>query len=84
VFGLPGDRENIVMIDATHSDMCKFDNQSVHDQDNFELVRGNLEDLYKEALAKSESVGIPSRTAAISESDLEQRLSELGPVASLP
>jgi hypothetical protein len=64
--------------------MCRFDIQSVQDRDNFELVRGNLEDLYEEALGKSESVDILSGATAISENDLELRLSKLGPVSSLP
>ena len=48
-FGLPGDRENIVKLDADHRDVCRFDT-SEHDQDNYELVRGNVKDIYKNAL----------------------------------
>jgi hypothetical protein len=48
-FGLPGDRENIVKLDADHGDVCRFDT-SKHDQDNYELVRGNIKDIYKNAL----------------------------------
>jgi hypothetical protein len=36
-FGLPGDKENIVMLNANHSNMCRFDD-SQEDQDNFKLV----------------------------------------------
>jgi hypothetical protein len=58
-FGLPGDRENVVKLNADHSGVCKFGpNQT--DQDNFELVRGNIRDLYKNALKKSELSAIPS------------------------
>src|SRR5438270_129989 len=39
--------------------MCRFD-ESKLDQDNFKLVRNNVEDLYKEALKRGESVNIPS------------------------
>jgi hypothetical protein len=63
--------------------MCKFDNQSVQDLDNFELVRGNLEDLYEAALANCESVGVSSKNA-IDDTALELRLSKLRAVPSLP
>ncbi|ORY62089.1 uncharacterized protein BCR38DRAFT_525152 [Pseudomassariella vexata] len=47
--GLPGDRENIVKLNADHRGVCKFgDNQT--DQDNFELVRSNIEEIYQAAL----------------------------------
>ena len=51
-FGLPGDRENIVRLDARHSDMCRFD-QSQHDQDNLKLVISNIEDLYDDSMKRS-------------------------------
>ncbi len=54
-FGLPGDRENIVMLNASHYDMCRF-NESKQDQDNFKLVRSNIEDLYQHALLKRSNV----------------------------
>lgn len=57
MFGLPGDRENIVRLDASHSDMCRFD-QSKRDQDNFKLVWSNVEDLYEDALKRGESISI--------------------------
>jgi len=46
-FGLPGDRENIVKLDADHGDICRFDT-SEHDQDNYELVRGKHEGYIQE------------------------------------
>jgi hypothetical protein len=52
-FGMPGDRENVVKLNADYSGVCKF-GPSNKDQDNFKLVRGNIKDLYKIALKKSE------------------------------
>ncbi|KAK1762400.1 hypothetical protein QBC33DRAFT_623724 [Phialemonium atrogriseum] len=48
-FGLPGDRENVVKLNADHGDVCKF-GESQTDQDNFELVQSNIQDMYKNAL----------------------------------
>ncbi|CAM1505036.1 Fc.00g106730.m01.CDS01 [Cosmosporella sp. VM-42] len=48
-FGLPGKNENVVALQATHGRVCKF-GSSQRDQDNFEFVRGNIEDLYEKAL----------------------------------
>jgi hypothetical protein len=56
---MPGDRENIVRLNADHSGVCKFD-QSQIDQDNFELVRSNIKDLYKNALKIGELGTLPS------------------------
>jgi hypothetical protein len=50
-FGLSGGRENIVKLDARHSDLCRFDE---NDDDNLCLVISNIEDLYEDALAKCE------------------------------
>ncbi|KAI1774882.1 TPR-like protein [Hypoxylon cercidicola] len=50
--GLPGDRENIVKLDADHHGVCKF-GESQTDQDNLKLVQANLKDLYKNALKNS-------------------------------
>jgi hypothetical protein len=46
---MPGDYENVVKLNADHSGVCKF-GSSLEDQDNFKLVRGNIKDLYKNAL----------------------------------
>ena len=54
IFGIPGDREAIIEIKATHSDICRFD-KSEYDKDLYKLVRGNVEDLYEKALKKGES-----------------------------
>lgn len=40
-------------LNADHSGVCKF-GQSQTDQDNFELVRCNIEDLYEKALKHGE------------------------------
>jgi hypothetical protein len=50
---MPGDHENVVKLNADHSGVCKF-GPSLVDQDNFKLVRGNIRDLYKKAVRKSE------------------------------
>ena len=55
IFGLPGHRENIVRLSASHSDMCRFDANDQRDKDNLEIVLSNLEDLYDEALKSCES-----------------------------
>ncbi|KAI9367173.1 hypothetical protein BJX61DRAFT_547746 [Aspergillus egyptiacus] len=47
--GLPGNIENIVMLAADHSNICKFDEGRV-DRNNYKLVKGNLEELYEKAL----------------------------------
>ncbi|KAI1392353.1 uncharacterized protein F4822DRAFT_436211 [Hypoxylon trugodes] len=49
--GLPGDRENIIKLDADHIGVCKF-GTSQTDLDNLKLVRANLRDMYKEVLKK--------------------------------
>ncbi|KAJ5771963.1 hypothetical protein N7520_002492 [Penicillium odoratum] len=50
-FNLPGDRENIVMLIADHSTVCKF-GPSQPDQDNLERVLSNIVDIYEAALKK--------------------------------
>lgn len=47
--GLPGNRENVVSLDADHSSICKF-GVSVTDKDNLETVLGNIQDLAENAL----------------------------------
>jgi hypothetical protein len=81
VFGLPGDRENIVRLNATHSDMCRFDD-SQQDQDNFKLVANNLEELYEDALQKCESVRnmlLPGHSPVSADENLMSRLALLSP-----
>lgn len=57
-FGMPGDRENVVKLNANHSNVCKF-GPSQTDQDNFKLVRSNIGDLYRNALKKCELSTLP-------------------------
>ena len=59
-FGLSGTRENIVELNADHSNLCCYDG-SMQDQDNFKLVANNIQDLYKDALKRGESVELSSR-----------------------
>ena len=61
-FGLSGERENIVKLDARHSDLCRFD-EIQHDRDNFRLVSSNIEDLYGDALKRCESINVPLLSA---------------------
>ena len=56
--GMPGDHENVVKLKADHSRVCKF-GSTLEDQDNFKLVQGNIRDLYKDALRKSELNALP-------------------------
>ncbi|KAI0448300.1 hypothetical protein F5B21DRAFT_155524 [Xylaria acuta] len=48
-FGLPGNRENVVSLEADHSGVCKFGDGET-DRDNFEYVLGNIRDLVENAL----------------------------------
>lgn len=52
--GMPGDRENVVKLNADHSGICKF-GASQADQDNLEFVQFNIKDIYKKALQKPAS-----------------------------
>ncbi|KAI9685704.1 MAG: hypothetical protein M1822_004264 [Bathelium mastoideum] len=74
IFGVPSDKENIVKLTADHSNLCRFD-LSEKDQDNYKLVRGNIEDLYESALKKGEFITLPSSP----EGNLEQRMAALRP-----
>lgn len=51
--GMPGDRENVVKLNASHGNMCKFGTGTT-DQDNLKLVLSNIRDLYKNALKSRE------------------------------
>ncbi|ETS73696.1 hypothetical protein PFICI_14642 [Pestalotiopsis fici W106-1] len=48
-FGLPGDRENVVKLNADHGSVCRF-GLGQTDLDNLKLVRGNIRDVYRNAL----------------------------------
>jgi hypothetical protein len=47
---LTGTRENIVGLDTTHGDLCRFDMSIKKDKKVFAMVIGCLEDLYEKAL----------------------------------
>ena len=53
--------ENIVGINADHSNMCSFDLSNEDDESNFQLVRANIKELYEYAIeARSASMlGLP-------------------------
>ncbi|KAI1317289.1 hypothetical protein F5Y16DRAFT_153371 [Xylariaceae sp. FL0255] len=71
--GLPGDRENVVKLDADHSGVCKFGSSRI-DQDNYKLVWMNVKDIYKKALQKCESAGL---SYTVREDSLEARMARL-------
>jgi hypothetical protein len=50
---MPGNKENVVKLEADHSTVCKF-GSTQDDQDNLKLVKANIRDMYREALKKSE------------------------------
>ena len=80
VFGLPGHRENIVRLNADHSDMCRFDIKDQRDKDNLKIVSSNLEDVYKEALKCGESANdmrLPELNTRTPDRDLEDRMAGL-------
>ena len=56
---MPGDRENVVKLNADHIGVCKF-GSSLDDHDNFKLVRGNIRDHYRNALKICELSAITS------------------------
>ena len=58
VIGLPGDIENQVGIDASHSEICRFDPSILTDMDNYEKVQGNFQELYKSALEKQSKMPV--------------------------
>lgn len=79
-FGLFGHRENIVRLNASHSDMCRFDAKDQRDKDNLEFVLSNLEDLYDEALKSRESANIiplPELNTGAADRNLEDRMAAL-------
>jgi hypothetical protein len=53
VFGLAGDRENQVRLNADHRSMCRFNPAVEVEMENYFLVRGNILDLIDSATDKS-------------------------------
>ena len=79
-FGLPGHRENIVRLNESHRDMCRFDGINQRDKDNLKIVSSNLEDAYDQALKSCESVHyvhLPELKIAAADQDLENRMAAL-------
>ncbi|KAH7009230.1 uncharacterized protein B0I36DRAFT_60540 [Microdochium trichocladiopsis] len=81
---LPGDRENVVKLNADHSTVCKFGDAQA-DKDNFELVQVNIFDIYNSALKNSELKPTPSAVpqkkdeeANETEDMLQKRFAKLG------
>ncbi len=52
IFGLPGDRERILGINSTHSDMCRFDPSADEDARSLKIVLSSVEDLYEDAVKR--------------------------------
>jgi hypothetical protein len=82
-FGLPGDKEHIVKLNADHHGICRFGKSQV-DEDNLELVEANIKDLYKQGLKagelrKVQYINIPEVPEASSsaEADFESRFANL-------
>ena len=50
MFGLSGDRENQVRLNADHKSLCRFNPADDVDMQNYFLVRGNLIDLMDAAV----------------------------------
>lgn len=78
--GLPGDRENIVKLNADHGEVCRF-SDSQTDQDNFELVRSNIRDIYESALkiSKLRTTPVVGQERDIETEEIfQERLAKLG------
>jgi len=53
-------REDIIGLDATHSDLCRFDINAKTDQKILKMVLGNLVELYEKAVgSEGESERLP-------------------------
>ena len=57
--GLPGDHENQVKLEATHSDMCRFNPNVQIDAKNYKLVEGNVLELC-EVSKRARTYGVAS------------------------
>ncbi|KAH7025067.1 uncharacterized protein B0I36DRAFT_332472 [Microdochium trichocladiopsis] len=78
--GLPGHWENIVSLDADHTQVCKF-GQSQSERNKFKVVRRNMEDLYDFAIKKCELLHQLSRpdleAVRLGDENLAQRMASL-------
>lgn len=68
-FGLSGSRENVVRLEASHSDLCRFDE---YDEDNSRLVLNNIEDLYEHAISTSYNFDVREALEWVSRIPYEQ------------
>jgi hypothetical protein len=77
---MPGDRENVVKLEANHSTVCKF-GSSQDDHDNVKLVKANIKDMYSKALKKSECLVSQTVDEDLEKPDaqLRERLATLSP-----
>lgn len=77
---MPGDRENVVKLNADHSGVCKF-GSTLEDQDNFKLVQCNIKDLYENALKICELSAVlnsaKGSAQVMQDSELQERLARL-------
>ena len=74
VLGLPGHRERILGIDASHSNICRFDpRRNQTERDNMDKVISNVDDLFRLAVARGESTALSSTPTA----SLEARFAAL-------
>lgn len=84
VIGLPGDIENQVGIDASHSEICRFDPSIMMDMDNYEKVQGNFQELYEGALGRQGKIlpnapqgGLEIRLAALRGAQVSKSLGDI-------
>lgn len=76
---MPGDRENVVKLNADHGGVCKF-GPARADQDNLKLVRSNVKDIYRNALKKREllaPMSMPQNEEAAADKSLQKRFARL-------
>ena len=80
---MPGDRENVVKLSADHSTVCKF-GPSQTDQDNLKLARGNIRDLYRNALKMGELNAVSSLSVGEENRQLDELQARLAQLAPTP
>ena len=68
VLHLSGERENIVGLDATHSEICRFNPALAKDRAILEMVQVNLNDLYEKAIeGQGETTSVDEALAQVPE-----------------
>jgi hypothetical protein len=73
---MPGDRENVVRLDAGHGGVCRFGSE-ITDEDNLKLVLRNVKDLYVNAIQIGECSLRTGGQEGTFEESIELRLSNL-------